>query len=111
MSTRTNGYDVAAILADIAAGMRQLDIAAKHGVSKSLVSRLGIGNGMQRRAVRPEHPCPTCGVTTRAQGSCRACQREHHFYPEPTAADALPEGNWRFDPWKRIRVYVRSEAS
>lgn len=103
--TRTRDYDKNGILADLAAGHRQQDVAAKYGVSKSLVSRLAIGHGLRRRAQAPVQPCTSCGETTRSPVRiCRTCQRANK-YPEPTDADALTGGRWVMDKRRRVLVW------
>lgn len=48
-------------------------------------------------------PCTICGETaTSKKGTHPACRRTVIDY----ASEGLPEGDWRFDPFRRVRIWV-----
>ena len=68
----------------------------------------GVCQACRRTENPPERywrPCLVCGETTTSKhGTHPACR-----LADPVAAgedDALPAGDWRFDPFRRIQVYV-----
>lgn len=50
--------------------------------------------------------CEWCGVSIGATSkTCAHCQG-FDSYPQPGPKDALTGGAWRFDPFRRVQVWV-----
>lgn len=56
------------------------------------------------KAKRVERPCTICGeATTSKYGAHQKCRM---FEAEPEPDDGLGEGDWRFDPFRRVQIWV-----
>jgi hypothetical protein len=67
----------------------------------------GICQACERAENPPERrwrPCLVCGETTTSKkGTHPECRLAE---PDPTTFIALPDGDWRFDPFRRVQVWV-----
>ncbi|HKY59257.1 MAG TPA: hypothetical protein VJL80_14565 [Aeromicrobium sp.] len=72
--------------------------------------RTELPGGICQACVRAENPperrwrpCEVCGETTTSKkGTHPACR----LAEDPGAPVGLPDGDWRFDPFRRVQVYV-----
>ena len=97
----------AAILDDLRDGLRYDDIMERHSVSRSLVSRLAVDNGLRRNR-RVARRCAECKAPVYAGDLCRGCNAQTARLESP---EALSGGRWVLDPARRIQVWREMERA
>lgn len=105
MARRLTAAQRKALVADLASGMTQSEVARKYGVGSSTANAYAKRAGILPpcKASPKRGRCMDCSApTTKRDGVCQACTRVRKGRQDPIA---LTGGEWVYDPDRRVMVY------